>query len=206
MLRLSQIWLVWLSSFCVLLVSFFEHSSPFPQPYPQPTSHKIFQALLSLVTSFGISLFFQGVMFASSGERYLVINVCALDMPWLILNSLSKTVRKHMETHWHTHTCIFLHPSMKVKVKLVSCVQLLAPLQTVAYQGPPSMGFSRQEYWSGLPFPSPGDLPDPGIKPSSPTLQADSLLSEPPGNPSIYIKTMNSYDTSNSSPTIQGLS
>ena len=70
---------------------------------------------------------------------------------------------------------------MKVKVKLVSCVQLLAPLQTVAYQGPPSMGFSRQEYWSGLPFPSPGDLPDPGIKPSSPTLQADSLLSEPPG-------------------------
>ena len=95
---------------------------------------------------------------------------------------------------------------MKVKVKLVSCVQLLAPLQTVAYQGPPSMGFSRQEYWSGLPFPSPGDLPDPGIKPSSPTLQADSLLSEPPGNPSIYIKTMNSYDTSNSSPTIQGLS
>ena len=43
------------------------------------------------------------------------------------------------------------------------------------------MGFSRQEYWSGLPFPSPGDLPDPGIKPGSPALQADSLLSEPPG-------------------------
>ena len=43
------------------------------------------------------------------------------------------------------------------------------------------MGFSRQEYWSGLPFPSPGDLPDPGIEPGSPTLQAESLLSEPPG-------------------------
>ena len=47
------------------------------------------------------------------------------------------------------------------------------------------MGFSRQEYWSGLPFPSPGDLPDPGIKPGSPVLQADSLPSEPPGKPYI---------------------
>ena len=46
------------------------------------------------------------------------------------------------------------------------------------------MGFSRQECWSGLPFPSPGDLPDPGIKPGSPTLQADALPSEPPGKPS----------------------
>jgi len=45
------------------------------------------------------------------------------------------------------------------------------------------MGFSRQEYWSGLPFPSPGDLPDPGIEPRSPALQAAALLSEPPGKP-----------------------
>jgi len=45
---------------------------------------------------------------------------------------------------------------------------------TVAYQAPPSMGFSRQEYWSGLPFPSPGDLPDPGIEPTSPASQADT--------------------------------
>ena len=52
---------------------------------------------------------------------------------------------------------------------------------TVAHQVPLSMEFSRQEYWSGLPFPSPGDLPDPGIKPGSPALQAGSLLSEPPG-------------------------
>ena len=51
------------------------------------------------------------------------------------------------------------------------------------YQAPLSMEFSRQEYWSGLPFPSPGDLPDPGIKPKSPTLQADALPSEPPGKP-----------------------
>ena len=50
-----------------------------------------------------------------------------------------------------------------------------------AHQVPPSMEFSRREYWSGLPFPSPGGLPDPGIKPESPTLQADALPSEPPG-------------------------
>ena len=52
---------------------------------------------------------------------------------------------------------------------------------TVAHQASPSMGFSRQEYWSGLPFPSPGDLPHPGIKPRSPALKADALPSEPPG-------------------------
>ena len=50
---------------------------------------------------------------------------------------------------------------------------------TVALQAPLSMEFSRQEYWNGLPFPSPGDLPNPGIEPGSPTLQGDSLLSEP---------------------------
>ena len=61
-----------------------------------------------------------------------------------------------------------------------SCLTLCNPC-TVAHQAPPSMGFSRQEYWSGLPFPSPGDLPDPGIEPRSPALQADSLLSGPPG-------------------------
>ena len=49
---------------------------------------------------------------------------------------------------------------------------------TVAFQAPLPMGFSRQEYWSGLPFPSPGDLPAPGIEPRSPTLQVDSLLNE----------------------------
>ena len=62
-------------------------------------------------------------------------------------------------------------------------VRLFATLWTVALQAPLSMGFSRQEYWSGLPFPSPGDLPDPRIKLRSPVLQADSLPSEPPGKP-----------------------
>ena len=57
---------------------------------------------------------------------------------------------------------------------------------TVACQAPLSMGFSRQEGWNGLPFPSPEDLPGPGIEPGSPTLQAEALPSEPPGNPLIY--------------------
>ena len=68
---------------------------------------------------------------------------------------------------------------VKVKVKLLSRVGLFATRWTVAYQASPSMGSSRQKYWSGLPFPSPGDLPDPGVKPGSPTLEADALTSEP---------------------------
>ena len=63
-----------------------------------------------------------------------------------------------------------------------SCPTLCDPW-TVACQASPSMGFSNQEYWSGLPFPSPGDLPNPGIEPGSPALQADALSSEPPGKP-----------------------
>ena len=60
-----------------------------------------------------------------------------------------------------------------------SCSTLVTPW-TVACQAPVSMGFPRQEYWSGLPFPSPGNLPDPGIEPS---LEADSLLLSPQGKP-----------------------
>ena len=67
------------------------------------------------------------------------------------------------------------------KVKSLSRVWLFATLWTVAYQVPPSMGFSRQEYRSALPFPSPRDLPNPGIKPGSLALQTDALPSEPPG-------------------------
>ena len=68
-------------------------------------------------------------------------------------------------------------------MKLLSRVRLFATPWSVAYQAPLSMEFSRQECWSGLPFPSPGDPPDPGIEPGSPALQVDSLLSEPPGKP-----------------------
>ena len=62
-----------------------------------------------------------------------------------------------------------------MKTKSLSRVRLFAAPWTVAYQAPPSMGFSRQEYWSRVPFPSTGDLPNPGIEPGSPAWQADSL-------------------------------
>ena len=71
----------------------------------------------------------------------------------------------------------------KGKVKSLSHVRLFATPWTITYQAPLSMGFSRQEYWSRLPFPSPGDPSNPGIEPRSPALQADTLLSEPPGKP-----------------------
>ena len=75
----------------------------------------------------------------------------------------------------------------KVKVKSLSRVWLFATPWTVAYQASQSMEFSRQEYWSGLPFPSPGNLANPGIELGSPALQADALLSEPPGKPKIFL-------------------
>ena len=70
--------------------------------------------------------------------------------------------------------------------KSLSRVWLFATPWTLAYQASPSMGFSRQEYWSGLPFPSAGDLPDPGIELRSPSLEADALTSDPPGKKHIY--------------------
>ena len=75
----------------------------------------------------------------------------------------------------------------EVKVKLLSRVWLFATPWTVAYQALLSMEFSRQEYWSGLPFSSPGNLPNPGMEAGSPALQADTLPSEPPGKP-YYIE------------------
>ena len=99
---------------------------------------------------------------------------------------------------------------MKVKVKLLSRVRLFATPWTVAYQAPPSIGFSRQECWSGLPFPSPEDLPDPGMEPGSPALQADVLLSEPPGkpgtgNPLQYSRLENSMDREAWRATVHGV-
>ena len=78
---------------------------------------------------------------------------------------------------------MFRNYPIEVKVKWLNCVQLFVTPWTVAYQAPPSMGFSRQECRSGLQFSSPGDLPNPGIEPGSPALHADALPSEPPGKP-----------------------
>ena len=82
----------------------------------------------------------------------------------------------------------FFSLSIKLKVQSLSRVRLFVTLWTVAYQAPLSTAFSRQEYWSGVPFPSPEDLPDPGIEPRSPTLWADALSSEPPGKSFIVYK------------------
>ena len=80
-------------------------------------------------------------------------------------------------------------------VKSLSRVRLFATPWAVAYQAPLSMGFSRQQSWSGLPFPSPGDLPKPGIEPRSPALQTDALPSEPPGkSPKYYVSISNYYN------------
>ena len=74
------------------------------------------------------------------------------------------------------------------KVKLLSCVRFFVTPSTIVYQAPLSMGFSRQENWSGLSLPSPGELSDPVIEPESPTLRADSILSEPPGKPPLLLR------------------
>ena len=78
-----------------------------------------------------------------------------------------------------------------MKVKSLSHVRLFETPWTISYQAPLSMEFFRQEYWSGLPFPSPGALPNTGIEPGSPALQADALPSEPPGKPA-YLTYMQS--------------
>ena len=87
---------------------------------------------------------------------------------------------------------------MKVNVLVTQSCLILCDSMDCSFPGsfvhgdsPLSMGFSRQEDWSGLPFPSPGDLPDAGIEPRSPALQADSLPSEPPGNRFPYSGSMN---------------
>ena len=80
----------------------------------------------------------------------------------------------------HCRRPVSLH---SCSVQSLSHVQLCEPMDCVAYQTPPSIEFSRKEYWSGVPFRSPGDLPGPGIEPWSPALQADTSPSEPPGLP-----------------------
>ena len=81
----------------------------------------------------------------------------------------------------HIHYSLPMWPWSEVKS--LSRVRLFATPWTVTYQAPLSMEFSRQEYWSGLPFPSPEGIPNPGIEPGSHALQADTLPSEPPGKP-----------------------
>ena len=77
-----------------------------------------------------------------------------------------------------------------------SCVQLFATIRAIAYQAPLSAGFTRQEYWSGLPFPSPGDVPDPGIEPVSPGLAGRFFTIEPSGKPGHRVSSYYYYGSS----------
>ena len=93
------------------------------------------------------------------------------------------------------HLVIDAWSPMKMKVLVAQLCPNLCNSWTAAHLAPLSMGFSRQENWSGLPFPAPGDLSDPGIKPGSPALQADSLLTELPGKPRYYSGSNHSFTT-----------
>ena len=126
---------------------------------------------------------------SSSGHEILQAKI----LEWVAISVIVQ-ISQCARIDWLLHTSVqFSHSVMcdslrphglqSEWVKSLSHVRLFATPWTVAYQAPPSMGFSRQEYWSGLPFPSPGDRPDPGIEPGSPALQADALTSEPPGKP-----------------------
>ena len=88
--------------------------------------------------------------------------------------------------HYAKHLCLEGFSTSQMCAELLSHVQYFATPWTVTCQAPLSVEFSRQEYWSRLPFSSPGDIPDPGIEPGSPVLQADSLPSEPPGKPNPH--------------------
>ena len=108
--------------------------------------------------------------------------ICIPFISFSALISMAQTSKTVLNSNGESgHLCLV--PDFKVKVKSVSHVRLFATPWTVAYQAPLSMGFYRQECWSGLPFPSPGDLPNPGIEPGSPALQADALPSESSGKP-----------------------
>ena len=145
----------------------------------------IYKKLLSCIKSalclLGLLWTREQIMMFSTGQHLINIYAC-------------------MHTLYNTYRQVFCHflyfsfsPSFLLvlryfsmkwsEVKWFSRVRLSVTPWTAAYQAPPSMGFSRQEYWSGLPSPSPGDLSNPGIEPRYPALWADALSSKPPGKP-----------------------
>ena len=106
---------------------------------------------------------------------------------WIFPNQGSRLCLRH----WQVDSLPLSHlgsPLLLIVVQSLSIVRLFATPWTAACQAPLSMRFSRQRYWSGLPFPSSGDLPNPGIEPRSPALQADSLPTELQEKPTVYDK------------------
>ena len=113
-------------------------------------------------------------------STYLASLVGAQTWITVILNGLPPIFQNNVKHHRHDHLSQLSISSRCVR-QLLSCVRLFTTAWLVAHQAPLSMKSSRQEYWSGLSFPSPRDLPNPGSEPRSPALQVNSLLSEPPG-------------------------
>ena len=128
-------------------------------------------------------------------QRYFIfykLKICGNPASGKPISAVSNSVCSLCVAVSHFGNTIFqtVSWSLKVKVKSLSHVRLFVILWAVAYHAPPSMGFSRQEYLSGLPFPPPEDLPNPGIEPGSPEFWEDALQSEPPGkshDPSLMV-------------------
>ena len=121
-------------------------------------------------------------------------------LPGFLLYNTPFSLLAWAYTHGFPATSLY-HPhpysssEVKVNMFVTQCAWLLVALWTVAHQAALSMGFSRQEYWSGLPFSSPGDLPDPGIEPICPTLQADSLSFTRPCSWLFSLLSLNCFST-----------
>ena len=125
-----------------------------------------------------------------------------------IQSTLEKIRTENKQTNKQKQSKSGINKNQMVKLqerkgKSLSRVRLFATLWTLAYQASQSMGFSRQEYWSGLLFASPGDFPNPGIEPGSPALQADTLPTEPPGKPKLQRQVK--YISNNSKSTVHSL-
>ena len=97
-------------------------------------------------------------------------------VPGSVLGPGDSVVNERDKTRAHPHGFTFLCVCERAHAHMLNQVQLFASPWTVTCQVSLSMGFSRQEYWSALPFPTPGDLPNPGMEPGSPVLQADSTV------------------------------
>ena len=122
-------------------------------------------------------------------KEWIWISSSEVDEPIAYYTEWSNLERTWLNTWWMFHSCFSSFSKYLIDyVLMLSYVWLFVTPWTVAHKVPLSMEFSRQEYWSRLPFLSPGDLPYPGIKPGSPALQTDSLPTEPLGKP-IYLIT-----------------
>ena len=144
---------------------------------------KVFIKHLTLFLPLSFFVFLFSLKVCNNNTLSLVLKIFS---PNLSFDSSNDIVEHIQKFNFCSQPSLYFFKGSEVtwsKVKSLSRVRLFVTLWIVAHQAPLSMGFSRQEYWSGLPFPSPGDLPDPGIETGSPTLQAHALLPEPPGDP-----------------------